>query len=433
MFESKAKIAAWAECGDDFFYGKNGEKKDYESAVFFYEKAARKKHPHATYMLGLCYELGRFVKKDFARAQALFQAAAALGDEDAGARLEEDASESYDDSAFLQDTRVEHQPEPPAKPQAPDLRDRDTGELPAITPQAVAEDAYAKALALVKAHSIPDAVPLLKTAANAGHVVSARTLGNFFRDGRGVMRDYHTAEHWYRRGMELGDAACARLLEEMKAGWNEETRRIEAEADARKQTAQKSNKANPGQAKPVREKKNTLNPLAQGLELLANNKYVRDVDCLQELAEQGDIAAMAKLGLFLTSGEAMSSMEFARKYVHTGGTFAEGTRWLKKAAALGSAEAKQALQRRAEGDAAAQAWHEAHQNALRKQYRAAAGKDERSQELAHRRNEAAAEAARREEHRRKEDERLENERRKKREASSAARIASLNKNTYGKK
>jgi TPR repeat protein len=87
MFESKKTIETWVECGDDYYYGKNGEKVDYEMAVYFYEKAMKKKHPRATYMMGLCYELGRYVEKDLAHAETLYSTAAGYGDPDAKKRL----------------------------------------------------------------------------------------------------------------------------------------------------------------------------------------------------------------------------------------------------------------------------------------------------------------------------------------------------------
>ncbi|MDR2928471.1 MAG: hypothetical protein LBV41_09800 [Cytophagaceae bacterium] len=87
MFESKKKIQLWADCGDDYYYGINGEKVDYEIAVDFYHKAMKKKHPHATFMMGLCYELGRFVDQDSDFAQILYSEAVGYGDPDALERI----------------------------------------------------------------------------------------------------------------------------------------------------------------------------------------------------------------------------------------------------------------------------------------------------------------------------------------------------------
>ena len=88
MFESQKKIELWVSCGDDYFYGIDVKKKDYELAANFYEKAAKKKHPCAMFMLGLCYELGgRDLKKDIKKAEMWYQKAAELGNDDAQKRL----------------------------------------------------------------------------------------------------------------------------------------------------------------------------------------------------------------------------------------------------------------------------------------------------------------------------------------------------------
>lgn len=85
LVSEKAEI--WAKCGDDLFYGLEGEKKDYDLAVNFYEKAMRRKHPHATFMLALCYELGRGVKQDKEYAEILYALAAEYGDKDAQKKI----------------------------------------------------------------------------------------------------------------------------------------------------------------------------------------------------------------------------------------------------------------------------------------------------------------------------------------------------------
>ena len=85
LVSEKAEI--WAKCGDDLFYGLEGEKKDYELAVNFYERAMKKKHPHATFMLAICNELGRGVTQDKEYAELLYEMAAEYGDKDAQKRL----------------------------------------------------------------------------------------------------------------------------------------------------------------------------------------------------------------------------------------------------------------------------------------------------------------------------------------------------------
>ena len=89
MFKSKATINLWAECGDDYYFGRDGETIDYEMALIFYQKAAKKKHPHACYMIGVCRENGHGIKKDRAVAKDWYERAAKYGDENAKKRLAE--------------------------------------------------------------------------------------------------------------------------------------------------------------------------------------------------------------------------------------------------------------------------------------------------------------------------------------------------------
>jgi len=88
MFESKKTIQMWADRGDDFYYGINGEKVDYKTAFYFYIDANKKKHPHATFMYGLCKELGRGTNKDIKFALSLYEEAAKYGDPDAKKRMQ---------------------------------------------------------------------------------------------------------------------------------------------------------------------------------------------------------------------------------------------------------------------------------------------------------------------------------------------------------
>jgi len=87
MCEIANKVEIWAKCGDDFFYGLEGEKKDYELAVSFDEKAMKEKHPRATFMFGLCKELGRGVEKDKEHAEVLYDMASGYGNKDAQKRI----------------------------------------------------------------------------------------------------------------------------------------------------------------------------------------------------------------------------------------------------------------------------------------------------------------------------------------------------------
>jgi hypothetical protein len=60
-----------------------GELRDFESAVYWYKRAAAKRHPEATYNLAFMLILGEGVEKDVNRGLALMKTAADLGSLDA--------------------------------------------------------------------------------------------------------------------------------------------------------------------------------------------------------------------------------------------------------------------------------------------------------------------------------------------------------------
>ena len=49
------------EIAIDYFYGKNGYKRDYSKAVAIFKKLSDQDHKHAASMLGLCYLKGHGV------------------------------------------------------------------------------------------------------------------------------------------------------------------------------------------------------------------------------------------------------------------------------------------------------------------------------------------------------------------------------------
>jgi TPR repeat protein len=101
VFESKRKINLWVECGDDYYYGRDGETIDYEMASNFYFRAMTKKHPYATYMLGRCYELGLGVEVDTEYAEILYEEAAGYGDENAKKRLADRKAPDEEESPVI--------------------------------------------------------------------------------------------------------------------------------------------------------------------------------------------------------------------------------------------------------------------------------------------------------------------------------------------
>jgi TPR repeat protein len=173
MSKSKEDVQMLADCGDDYYYGINGEKIDYEMAVHFYEKAMKKKHPHATFMLGLCHELGRYVDKDSEYAETLYEKAAEYGDANAKKRLQT--------GKLL---------EPPA-PKDDDEEDE-------------VEEAVLRAIEYIEKENYAKALPYLEIAAKGGDDWAQYQLGEFYEEGLAVEQNLASALYWYEKAAKQG-------------------------------------------------------------------------------------------------------------------------------------------------------------------------------------------------------------------------------------
>ena len=191
MFESKKKIAMWADCGDDFYYGLNGEKVDYELAVDFYEKAEKKKHPHATYMLGVCYELGKFVEEDMEYAEILYEKAAKYGDEDAKKRLK--SGKLVEPSAPKEEEEEEEDYE-------------NDNENVALARDYFLRKKYKKAF------------PLFEQEARDGNSEAQYYLGLMYLGGYGVKEDPKSAAIWFGKAAKQGHKDAQEYIDDIQEG-----------------------------------------------------------------------------------------------------------------------------------------------------------------------------------------------------------------------
>ena len=74
-----AQSKSFYDKGDDFYYGRNGCRKDYEESVKWYRKAAEQGHAPAQCKLGFVYEIGQGVDKDYNEAIKWYHKAAGQG------------------------------------------------------------------------------------------------------------------------------------------------------------------------------------------------------------------------------------------------------------------------------------------------------------------------------------------------------------------
>jgi len=195
MFESKKTIQMWADLGDDSYYGLNGEKVDYELASDFYFKASQKKHPHATFMYGLCCELGHGVEKDMEYAEILYENAAKYGDPDAKKRMQ--TGKLYEPSA--------------PKGEDDDIDD----EVDSVQDDADEIDEIAQAVLHYTKKKYKQAFPLLEKAAENGNSEAQYYLGLMYENGRGVEADMGKSVEWLKKSAARGNKDAAEYLESM--------------------------------------------------------------------------------------------------------------------------------------------------------------------------------------------------------------------------
>ncbi|HOY05249.1 MAG TPA: tetratricopeptide repeat protein [Saprospiraceae bacterium] len=150
-------VKAAAEAGDPFWQGKLGALynyylKDYEKALFWYEKAAEQDDAFAQSKLGVLYESGQGVEKDYKKALYWYEKAAA-----------QDHMEAQSNLGFMYDTG-----------------------------NGVGKD-YKKALYWYE------------KAADQGDAFAQNNLGVMYHNGLGAKVDFVKAKYWFQKAAEQGN------------------------------------------------------------------------------------------------------------------------------------------------------------------------------------------------------------------------------------
>ena len=174
--------------GNSYYYGKNGVPKDYEKALFWYEKAANKGNAKAQCMLGNIYELGYGVKKNDAKAVEWYNKAAEQGNVYAQCRLGYmyemglgvlkdyyKALELYQKAAKSGDARA----------------------------QCRLGNMYEMGLGVVVDYNT--ALDLYEKAAYRGNEKAQIKLASMYEKGKGVKQNYNKAFEWYQMSANQGN------------------------------------------------------------------------------------------------------------------------------------------------------------------------------------------------------------------------------------
>ena len=157
-------VKAAAESGDPFWQGKLGALynyylKDYEKALYWYEKAAEQDDAFSQGKLGVMYESGQGVGKDYKKALFWYEKAAA-----------QDNPEAQRSLGFLYDTG-----------------------------NGVGKD-YKKA------------VYWYEKAAEQGDAFAQNNLGVLYHNGLGVKVDFVKAKYWFQKAADQGNGNAAKNL-----------------------------------------------------------------------------------------------------------------------------------------------------------------------------------------------------------------------------
>ena len=150
-----AKSKPFYDKGEDFYYGRNGCRREYAEAVKWYRKAAEQGHAQAQCDLGWMYDNGHGVPKDCTEAMKWFRKAAEQGHAVAQCSL----GNMYTDG---------------------------------------------RGVFVLKDYA--EAVKWYRKAADQGYAIAQFNLGVMYANGRGVPKDYAEAAKWYRKAAEQGNA-----------------------------------------------------------------------------------------------------------------------------------------------------------------------------------------------------------------------------------
>ena len=185
--------------GDDYYYGRNGVKRDYIKAREYSERAAANGHAGALFRLGVFYDFGEGVKQDYVKAREYYEQAAAKGHAKALYNL----GVFYDNGYGVKQDYVkarEYYEQAAAQGHVKALYNLgvlyDFGE-------GVKQD-YAKAR------------EYYEQAAAQGHASALWNLAILYEYGQGVKQDYAKALEYYQKAADAGYEDAPAKVEELR-------------------------------------------------------------------------------------------------------------------------------------------------------------------------------------------------------------------------
>ncbi|MBR0336614.1 MAG: toll/interleukin-1 receptor domain-containing protein [Alistipes sp.] len=166
-----------------------GVTQDYAEAVKWYRKVAEQGDNYAQYNLGVCYEYGRGVTRDYAEAVKWYRKAAEQGYADAQINL----GYCYDEGLGVTQDYAEAV-----------KWYRKAAEQGEANAQCNLGYCYEKGLGVAQDYA--EAVKWYRKAVERGDARAQINLGYCYDEGLGVTQDYAEAVKWYRKAAEQGHA-----------------------------------------------------------------------------------------------------------------------------------------------------------------------------------------------------------------------------------
>ena len=150
------------ELGEDYYYGRNGKRKDFKKAVTNYRKAAEQGYAEAQKNLAYMYDNGKGVEQSYTEAVKWYRKAAEQG----YAAAQFNLANMYNNGKGVE-------------------------------------------------QSYTEAVKWYRKAAEQGNAKAQNNLANMYYDGEGVEQSYTEAVKWYRKAAKQGNAKAQFNLAEM--------------------------------------------------------------------------------------------------------------------------------------------------------------------------------------------------------------------------
>lgn len=171
------------------------------------------------------------------------------------------------------------------------------------------------------------ALPLLESAAKAGHDVAMAVVGYMYGSGLGVPVNYKLAKEWSEKAAEKGNADGMYILAVMYA----QGTGVPANEQKAMEWLEKSAKAGNAEAKAQLAGITAADEYNRGRIAFDNRDYTQAMKLFESAAGKGHPDAMFGLGLMIYNGDGVQPNR------------EKGIEWIKKAAESGSTQASDVM------------------------------------------------------------------------------------------